>query len=141
MTDAPAPKVKQTAVGAARGLVRKDLPSALLAAMAVGLLAAAALLRDPTQASPVTATHALATPMSRITLESSTLAPTPGAPVTWGVLETNYDLDDETLRRSLTATFNRPFSLEEARAYKQTALPQSITLVVRDEGARASADD
>ncbi|HWE45020.1 MAG TPA: hypothetical protein VG407_03245 [Caulobacteraceae bacterium] len=141
MANAPVPRPRNTTSNAARGAVRRDLPSVLLALMALGLLCAAVFLRDPTQKPAVTATHALATPLSRITLEASALAPTPGQPVTWGVLETNYDLDDETLRRSLTATFNRPFSLEEARAYKRTALPQSITLVVRDENVRGDAGD
>ena len=59
-----------------------------------------------------------------------------GRPLTFGELFDLYGLEDECLRRSLEATFQRPFSLDDARRYRTVAVGRtSVTVVLRPEPA------
>jgi hypothetical protein len=57
-----------------------------------------------------------------------------GRPLTWGALFDLYGLEDECLRRSLEATLHHPFSLDDARRYRDVAVGRrSVTVVLRAE--------
>lgn len=63
-----------------------------------------------------------------------------GRPMTWGVLFDLYGLEDETLRRSLEATLERPFSLADARSYRGVVVGQrTVAIVLRPAPSRRNS--
>jgi hypothetical protein len=110
---------KLRAAGRAIGVV------VLGAAVCAGLLLDRPSVRAPSPAAPSAAERFVITPDA---LPSTA----DGRPLTYGDLFDLYGLEDERLRQSLEATFQRPFSLDEARRYRATPVGRrSVTVVLR----------
>jgi hypothetical protein len=113
-----------------RAAARAILIGVLGAAVCVGLLLDRPSIRAPAAAAPSAADRFAIAPDALPTTAD-------GRPLTYGELFDLYGLEDERLRQSLEATFQRPFGLDEARRYRATPVGRrSVTVVLRAEAAR-----
>lgn len=122
------PSPRRPALGKLGGASRL----AVLVAVGSAISLAALIDRPQTRSTP----PAAQAEGDRFTLAADLLPATvDGRPLTYGDLFDLYGLEDERLRRSLEATFQRRFSLEEARRYRQAPIGRrSIVIVLRGDG-------
>ncbi len=105
----------------------------LVALALVGLgVCIGVIVDDPRQPSQIASPTAIESG-DRFTVAPQSFPRTAdGRPMTWGALFDLYGLADETLRRSLVATLDRPFSLADGRGYRSVAIGQrTVTIVLR----------
>jgi hypothetical protein len=105
----------------------------------VGLGVCIGILVDDPRLPPQVASPTSTESGDRFTVAAESLPrAADGRPMTWGVLFDLYGLEDETLRRSLEATLDRPFSLADSRGYRSVAIGQrNVTIVLRASPSRA----
>lgn len=104
----------------------------------IGLGVCIGILVDDPRRPPQIASPTSTESGDRFTVAPESLPRTAdGRPMTWGALFDLYGLEDETLRRSLEATLDRPFSLADGRGYRSVAVGQrTVTIVLRAAPSR-----
>lgn len=130
--NAAAPRTGSRARPRTRGaLASANAHGRSIALAVLGLsICVGSLLDDPARAPQVASPSSIESG-DRFTIAPENLPRTGDArPLTWGELFDLYNLEDETLRRSLEASLDRPFSSSDARSYRSVVVGERVVTVV-----------